>query len=521
LLENWARAWQENVLASLPQKRPQDIDPLLLNTWTEVSIRSASPLFFTLQVWGAYVGDLRKVDELASVRSYLKRILSNDEAAVAAELGRRWILNAESTLTPSNIPDGAPIHDLIQAGLLQRHAKGRLGFRMPAIGSFLAAEVMREQDVVKALQAMNWGPARMALQFRTGLADATQQATHALQMDSAPLRSALLSAGSWLRFAPPTARWRNPVLGSLAKLLKQDDHPYGLRLRALEHLVSANEKNVAVLFKRMLQSDQPESVILGVLGLGALQDESHLPELNTLLQHKQPQPVRFAASIALAVIGTSKAMEILGRLLLHGEEEDRFFAAQALSIDSMEGFSMLKDALEMPSVSTRRAAVYGLGRLWTEEARQMLDELLIEDSQYIVKNAATEMLERQQAWKEQLADPSKGLASLEWLIHFASEQGLGVSPGKGAIEMLRRALLRGNIEQKLAALEAVSTHRIEGLVMDVYELMHHQNPEIRHGTYETLDRLAASGSRLPPISTRQERQPSVSHPPGDAHQTPN
>jgi hypothetical protein len=63
--------------------------------------------------------------------------------------------------------------------------------------------------------------------------------------------------------------------------------------------------------------------------------------------------------------------------------------------------------------------------------------------------------------------------------------------------MLRRSLMNGNLEERVAALEALSWGPGEQIVLEMYKSLDSGEEPVRDAAYESLWRLAATGVNLP------------------------
>jgi HEAT repeat protein len=270
-----------------------------------------------------------------------------------------------------------------------------------------------------------------------------------------------------------------------------------LRLRALHLLAQSAEPSVNILFQRMLQSETASSRVLGALGLGGIADADSIPLLAALTTKDPMLLVRQAACLGLAAIGTDPALEALGRALLEGEEAVRLAAAEALAANTGEGYSMLREAAEHDALLTRRAAVFGLARIperWVEET---LEKIQLDDNQWVVRGAAAEALEqrRKPPWKMNVAP--KDLSELPWLVAYAAREGVGIVPGRGALDLVRRALHNGTADEQIAAIEALAWTGGDELSMELYKALRSGEDHLRDSAFETLWRVAATGVELP------------------------
>jgi len=488
-LDKWANNWQTHVIRSSHQVG--EIDPILLNSWLRVARVGYTPLEVTVKVWSYYIGDTQGKTLENSLQAYVKRILSPNEQHAAQAIALNWIRSSHSTFPTSSIDKRLPLQDLINANILFKQADEQLRFANPSIGSFLAAGGMLLARKLSINPEDVWEPSRAALRNYAGLGDITSLVNHTLQLADDQLASPLLTCASWLPKSKQDSPWRNQVLAAMAKVIQGDQQPYGLRLRILHALVASNEQPAKALFKRMLASESSDSRILGVLGMGGIRNTECIQELRTLIESDKNNTVRFAACIALAVIGNTQSLEILGHYLINGDDVSQLLSSQALASHPGEGVPMLKEALEMESVRVRRAAVFGLGRVQSDEVIRILEKIRLEDNQTIVQNAAAEMLDTRLSPPNKLSLSANDPSSLPWLLTYAAKNGLGVMPGKGALEMLRRVIVSGIQLEKVAAFEAIGLYHANDLTLEVSQALKDNDPAIRRAAYEALWHLKA------------------------------
>ena len=211
-----------------------------------------------------------------------------------------------------------------------------------------------------------------------------------------------------------------------------------------------------------------------------------------------------AACLALVAIGTPAALEAVARALLSGDDDLRRSAAEALANDPNEGHATLKDGATLNDILVRRAVIYGLGRVDEPWALEILQSIQVEDDQWIVRNAATEVIESKalSALTGTSADPrvprpTRPPSETPWLIEFAGKQGMGISPGIPATDLLIKALQDGNAEERLAALAYLRRTPNEGVLKSLYETVRGNDSELSEAAYQTIWELASGGIALP------------------------
>jgi HEAT repeat protein len=122
----------------------------------------------------------------------------------------------------------------------------------------------------------------------------------------------------------------------------------------------------------------------------------------------------------------------------------------------------------------------------------------VEDDQWIVRNAASEMIEARTRTVNPraprfLARPSESA----WLIRFAATQGVGISPGASATSVLLAALKSEHGDERLAAVEYLKQSPAEGVVKGLYAAMFGGDSELREAAFLALWEIGASGFKLP------------------------
>lgn len=499
-LNRWGTGWQKYVLPGLPKNRIGDLDPALISGWLLGSIRTLTPLEATLRVWAAYAGDARGGTTADCVEAYLARFLSPDERQVTEVVGMTWIKDRAGCIAERSLARGTPISDLVDAGVLARRMGARASFAHPALGAYLAARGFVQGSLPEPAFLEGWPPAETCTHWIAGLGDVTSEAERHLRASDDPLAQHLLLCGRWLKDAPAKAPWKSYVLRALATVLNDIERPYGLRLRMAHALVLSREATVSILFRRLLASDAPSSRILGALGLGGLRDEESVEPLVRQVESDPHLLCRQAACLALAAIGTQPALEGLGHALLKGDEGVRLAAGEALACHPDEGYNMLKDALEVDNLLTRRAAVFGLSRVPEAWALEVLEKVQVEDGQWVVRGAATEAAERRKNPPWTIHPPVHDLSEVPWLVAYAAREGLGLAPGRPAMEMIRRVYSNGTPEEKLAALEAIASTGSEEFNLELAAALRSDDPQIRDAGYEALWRLTAPSAALPVTS---------------------
>jgi HEAT repeat protein len=532
-LEKWADLWVRHVAVETWAQTSDQVDPLLLNGWLNVDSAALTPLELTLKAWSAYAGDVRGPDPLDAIDSHVRRVTPVNiprealeslalQACLAANpifdphKARQWVKSFEPNepdpveetvqgensskksgkLEKQKAPSLGLITKMAESGLLSQHRKNRMRFIHPIFGGYLAGKPLASYtDAV--LEQPPWIGKYLAMNFLAADGDATHLSNNLLSQLDRPLSRNLLVPARWLRDAPAQATWRKQVMAKLAELLRQNGQPLGLRGQFLAAFIQSGDPGAAVLFRQMLTEDNADLLQLAALGAGALGDDKSIDLLSTLLRNISPN-VRRAACLALATIGTTAAMDVVASALLHGDEMIRRAAAEAMSLHTGEGHNMLREGAVMKDdVDVRRAVAYGLGRVRQPWAEELLNKLQLEDDQWVVRNAATEMLEDHRKLNRHIPRRLPPPSESPWLIAFAGKQGMGISPDKPPTDLLLMAFKLGEPEEKMASLGYLRILPSEGVFSALYQAMYGGDPELREAVFQTISEMAARGFEVP------------------------
>jgi HEAT repeat protein len=527
----WNELW--NKFVSTAEQQKERADPLLLVGWLLNNTAQYTPMELTLKVWGAYAGDMLGPSPMDALEAYLQRMtygqpvknrmgfeqLASQMVLAMYPLAERRIVEswlAGSDVMPAEAPsEGAyteektgPIDrvsargalpDLLESGLLLTRSADRISIAHPAITGYLASlALLPVEGGEQLLDQPDWMGKLSTLRY-LAIQDRQAHWVETLLQDESvdPLLSGLLTASRWLRGAPEKFSWVAKVMRHLAMAVQNEHFTLRLRSRALSALVLSGNAGVAVLLRQMLNS--PQSIVrqLAVLGCGMVRDKKAGEAISKMLDDPSPGVSR-AALLALIAIGDRDSMETVAFSLLHGDDSLRRDAAEALANHPEEGHPTLEEASGLEDSAVRRAAIYGLGRVKQPWSISIIERLRTEDEQWIVQDAASQVLGTIENPNPRLPQPLPSLPQTAWLIAFAAQKGMGVAPGKPAYDLLYQALQSGSEDERLAALYYLSFNGNEGAVLPLYQTYFSSTMDVREAAFDALWNLAATGVELPP-----------------------
>jgi HEAT repeat protein len=547
-IQQWGELWSRTTaLEAWVETGPEQVDPILLNTWLTVDNAGLTPFELTLKVWGAYAGDSLGPRVLDAIATHVRRLAPSGTPVAALELlamqvvltlqpifdprqARSWVRqydiaedkgleSAETVKEPgveedpalsdsqkirirrTKVSDVVPSHGLlskmVESGLLISHPNNKMRFLHPVLNGYLAGQAIGDNDADTTLLALpDWDGKTVSLRYLAARGDASAVADIMLKESDLPLHSQSFAVARWLRDAPKEEPWRKKAFASLLAILQAEGQPLGLRGQAMAAFVTSGDPGAATLFRQLLSSRSFELIPLAALGSGALKDAKAVEALEELIQ-APVGAVRRAICLALVAIGTEKSLEGVARALLQGDEELRRAAAEALANDPTEGHAMLKEGATLADILVRRAVVHGLARVGQPWATETLQRMQVQDDQWAVRNLANQYLEQLQSLDTRVPRPLATPSESPWLIAFAGKQKMGIPRGGPATEVLLSAFKQGDTEERLAALPYLKRVPSEGIIAALYHGMYGEDPEVREAAFEAIQEIGANGFKLP------------------------
>lgn len=543
-MEQWGTLWSQTVaMEAWTQTGPNTVDSILLNVWLGTDNMHLTPLELTLKAWGGYAGDslgprileiiathIRRIapanTPLAALETLGMQVMVNSQPMFDSRKARAWVKSFEpveekpegetpeqqpeeenkQTTVPKKgkknekvvaTPTSGLLGKMVASGLLISHPNNKMRFVHPIFAGYLAGHALAQYNAEDVLiNQPDWSGKYLSMRYFAAQGDANKLVQSLLETSSLPMHRPLFAAARWLRDVPKNAPWRGKLLGNLAGIIQTEGIPLSLRGQAMAAFAISNDSNAATLFRQLATSTSFELVHLAILGSGTMRDVKAISVLENALEAPSLS-VRRAACMALVAIGTNESLEIVAQTLLSGDEDIRRAAGEALANDDNEGYSMLRDGISINDILLRRAVVYGLGRVPHPWAMDTLKKLQIEDEQWVVRNAATEVIDAKA--NVGLLAPSKLRAPSDtpWLIEFAGKQGMGISPGVPATDILLLALKGDDPDARIAALPFLKYTPSEGVLTQLYSAMFNDDPELREAAYNTIWEIGLSGVKLP------------------------
>jgi hypothetical protein len=330
---------------------------------------------------------------------------------------------------------------------------------------------------------------------------------HALNGDVTPLINTLIQdddilhtnhllISRWLQISLKNRPWRSIILRTLTSILQKEKDTISLVAKIISAMAFSGDAGVSLYFRQLLKSDHPNLKQLAALGCGILAEKKAIEDLNLMLQEQSPASIR-AASLALAAIGDKQSLEILASSLLNGSELLRRCAAEALANAPKEGHPALKEGSTMDDLLVRRSVAFGLIRVNQPWAIKIVENLQLEDNEWVVRNAALQAFDEFKRKNSTAPKPIADLTETQWLIDYATKIGTTVAPGKPAEDLVINALANGSQDEILNALDYLREKCDAQTIEYIYAAYSNNTGEVRDVAYYVLWLMMISGIKMP------------------------
>jgi hypothetical protein len=533
LLQRWSKQWTKWIIPS-QKTHLKRINAYYLKSWLNADNALLKPLEYTLKVWAAFSGDILGTDGPSAIEAYIRRmtcsvtdarsglegfalrLLNNMEfmadphgtARITAQLEPNSISAASSSsademeASPSiptksiRIKEVHGIDVLTDNGFLLSYPGSCFGFVHPVILGYLAGKALSEHGNIIQLQNQpSWTGRNLSLYYFARFGDVTSLIQPWLQDDDI-LHTNHLLISRWLQVAPKNRAWRTIILRTLTSILQKERETISLAAKIIAAMAFSGDIGVSIYFRQLLKSDHANLKQLAALGCGILADKKAIEDLNQLIQVQSPT-INRSACLALAAIGDKKSLEILASSLLNGSEEIRRYAAEALANNPLEGLPALKEGSSMDDLLVRRSVVFGLIRVNQPWAIKIVENLQLEDNEWVVRNAAIQAFDELQRKVSYAPSHLPDMTETQWLINYADKLGTTVAPGKPAEQLVYKALINGSPDEKLYAMDYLRMSCDPSTKELIYSAYINNSGDFRDIAYYTLWLMALAGIKLP------------------------
>ncbi|MGC9399344.1 MAG: HEAT repeat domain-containing protein [Anaerolineae bacterium] len=290
----------------------------------------------------------------------------------------------------------------------------------------------------------------------------------------------LLKVTRWVMLAPDDVAWRKFVIKALAQALVKPKFTLDERLKLGQALALTAEETARPFFLQILRHPEATVRATAFRGLGWTGRPRDVEVLASGLDDPVFE-VQKSAVHGLSNLGTPGAYRILKDGLAEVDERLMLVIAETLAEDP-QGWEALKESVHAEDLLVRRAAVHGLGKIAAPWATEILEQMVREDPQWLVRSAAEAALENQKPTvvKRATIPPPPKLDEAAWLITWAAQQGLGVGVGDAALRVLLSTLEAEDPQARLLGCATLArVGRLEHLAPLASLLEDEKDPKVR------------------------------------------
>lgn len=475
LLRRWVLSWAQ----LFGEKDPDDLSVIITN-WVRKDTRTTTPFSWTLKIWSLLSSDIIGNTEISDIEAYYRRISEERVSHKAIEAMAGEFIRQEKSTIPQNTlemlllknqfklrpstsavdvlemteetktekkkgkggaANASILSTLWDNGFFEINNYGTYRFIHPILLAYFAGyQLVEKEPEFKNL--LRWPVGAKAYGYAASFQSELPWIDHVLQLSQRddPLFTQLRLVNDWLSFAPKAHVWRNQVLKKTVTTLQNDRLPLPLRFRLLSALITIDDPTISKLFMRLLASKSPQIRQLSVFGCGALHEKA---ASNILIKHLNDNSdiVAYASMISLSYLQQGEVPQLLHDFLTQSPDEAlRRTAAESLARLQPSGVDILRRLVNHEDLVTRRAVVFGLAAIRQRWSHEIIETMSLEDPEWFVRTTAERLLENQTDLNFSVPRPNTNYLESEWLLTYAAEKGMGLSPDVYPVELLLSAL---------------------------------------------------------------------------------
>lgn len=488
-LGKWMKVWKE---CDIPKKSGKDtILQLtdLVSHWLPDPV-CQTPLEWTLMVWGYSCNDLSGQSLPELTLAYLNRVtagcldiekwsqaarkmigmgkITSDSRSISSTFNQKIkpIDNSPAPAGDTPIQNSSQYLDILQNnGLLKRTPSGEFRFIHYFIPAFLAGISNTESPDCHAMQIPQWDLKALS-EGLTAIRNNDQNWINAIlkPVDTVFYFPAILPTLVSLQSFP--SQWKGELFRHILTLITRQDLPFSMRCRLIPFIWKEKPAHSVKIFQSLLANPSPEVQRIALFGLIPYAKSQQVIDSLKPMLNDHDLAVRLTAITAYSSSSLPSSLEVLMDIMIAGSEVERLFAAECLASRPQDGYSILKETLQVEDVLIKRAGVFGLSQVREDWAQDLLRSTTILDGEWLVKNAASQALEVNTHHQLYLPVPQIHPSQAAWLIEFASRQGRGIPAGKIPVELLMQAAGSkdpSHVHQALEYLASIHENKIQQL----------------------------------------------------------
>jgi hypothetical protein len=356
---------------------------------------------------------------------------------------------------------------LISMGLLIERQPGYFGFQSNYVLAFLQGQEINS-PAISSWESYYYDPIK-----NLGLAFSKEQnyIEKWLIQKEVPLYKNLECLKPHFDKIRNDQEFQNKEITIILSALQSEDISFPIKLKYLGLLINFENETLSKALDFLYQKNQ-KCKLFSILGYGFIFSNKSLRFLKNVLNMGSPLEKAFGA-ISLNRIDDEEARQILLSSLQSGDDLYRRLVCEMLSIDYIEGQSILKTLSTDKNIAIRKSSIFGIKIIPAPWVVDFLTSMSTKDSEWLVRDAAAAALEEITTHQIELSNTvPEHPAKLEWLLSLASQRGQGISAKSIPNDLLFDLINNGQAAEKLASLYILSRYpnkEISDLFTNLYE----------------------------------------------------
>ena len=483
-----------------------------IHNWMRQDETYANPFDLTLKVWLSLSNAIQSSQSVKLYEAYLSLISdhsvspygfnaisefsSKSDSEILTKEILATILNSRSDYLIRNESKNANSKNiadlLVSNGLFFELSDATLRFSNVVIPGYLKSQSASDTSLPSLQESIASAQHFSYLVQKASNFSEISSFVNFLEQNDLPLLRNFLIGMKWLSFTNPGETLRTEIFKRSARLLQDRDLPFGLRSQILFSLAETQDSSILSLLTILKENRDPVVRQLAAIGFGMYSDEKAISGLNDLADDEIAS-IQNSAVIALGKIWSIPAQDALVNVIFTADEPIRASACEILSMHQPDGHSMLKEIMATDNYLARKAAIAGLCRINEPWVHDTLEKASVEDTQWVVRDAAIFALEH--LGEEKSLIPQKWLPVHEnpWTLEKAEEFKMELSVKVFPDQLLYTIVEKGNDSDKKVALHYLAEQPTPDLIQYLNMVTRQENNNLRDYALNLLFGLSKRG----------------------------
>lgn len=498
----WISYWYKNIISN-DKNLPLVIKEKLLVNWTRLALPNYTPLEYTLFIWGALSGDLQGHDSLSIYQSHFLRIFQNNfQPEILSEIARKFI-NEKKSIINSKGFDPNFLNTLSDWGIIRKYNDFVFFNHLDFLG-YLANLNANRLPLGKSITKLSRNPIDFTYaSFLSSQENGFDWIEEVINEDQTAINFNLLLIIPWLRHTTSKTVWRITLFKMIMRYLTISNIPFSIKYRYISAFMFSNDPSFGIILKQIMTNNDINLKKLALLSMGFFtSSQPFLQDGINELSGYSNDLMKYLV-LVLSTNSDETNLDSLARLLLSADENIRKLVSQCLANMNEQANDVLKDAITMDDILVRRSAIYGLVHLDDIWVNDVLKKLTVEDSQWVIRDMANQAFEYINTPKLIQPKIKINLHEMNWIIQFAANKNIGISPDSNPTQILSSLLTTGNEMEKRKTLSIIPDFFDYSVYPLLLNLVFSENLQLSNDAIVAIWRIFQSGYDFPSTYSEQ------------------